>query len=143
MEAMPGITIKIKGKDNNTAYNPNTHRWFGTLTWNLSQMYKIQATDACEITLQGLPVDLAELPITIVNGANWIAFPLSEGMSLTNAFDGFAVNGDVVKSKEGTATYIRGRWQGQSLTTLEPGQGYIYISNETDNRIFIFPTSTK
>ena len=143
VEALPETTIKIKGKDNNTAYNPNTHRWNGTLTWDLSQMYKIQTSADCEITLQGLPIDPADLPITIVNGANWIAFPLTESMSLNNAFAGFAINNDVIKSKGGTSQYKNGRWMGTSLTTLEPGQGYVYISAATNNRILTFPTSTK
>ena len=141
--ALPGTSIKIKGKENNTAYNPNTHRWQGSLTWDLSQMYEIQTTSACEITLQGFLINPAEYPVTIMNGANWIGFPLNESMSLTAAFAGFAVNGDVIKSKEGTATYIRGRWQGQSLTTLVPGQGYIYKSSQSGDRIHIFPASTK
>ena len=143
VEALPETAIKIKGKDNNTAYNPNTHRWNGTLTWDLSQMYKIQTAADCEITLQGLPINPAELPITIVSGANWIAFPLNESMSLTTAFAGFAINNDVIKSKGGTSQYKNGRWMGTSLTELQPGQGYIYKTAATGTRTFTYPTNAK
>ena len=139
IEALPDSSILIKGKDNNTLYNPSNHRWTGSITWDLSQMYEIKIATSCEIMLEGMPIDPSQYSITIKNGANWIAFPLSESMTLTNAFAGFAIEGDVVKSKDGTATYTRGRWMGTSLTTLEPGMGYIYISKSAEDRIFAFP----
>ena len=139
VEALPDSSILIKGKDNNTLYNPSNHRWTGSITWDLSQMYEIKIATSCEIILEGMPIDPSQYSITIKNGANWIAFPLSESMTLTNAFAGFAIEGDVVKSKDGTATYTRGRWMGTSLTTLEPSMGYIYISKSAEDRIFAFP----
>jgi uncharacterized protein (TIGR02145 family) len=71
----------------------------------------------------------AEHPITIVGDGNptWIGFPFSNSMTVTAAFEGFAVNGDIIKSSNGNAQYSRGRWNG-SVTDLDPGQGYIYVS---------------
>ena len=144
VEAVPGTDIMIKGKSANASYKASTNRWTGRLTsLDLSQSFRIQVAEACEITMQGLPVDPADHPATVVNGANWIAFPLNGSMSLTNAFAGFAVNNDVIKSKGGTSQYKNGRWMGSSLTTLEPGQGYIYISSQTGNRILTFPSNAK
>lgn len=136
--ALPGTVIIIKQKNGTTSYDPQRNRWIGTITWDLANMYEIKITSSCNITLEGAPINTAELPITIKNGANWIAFPVSESMSLTNAFANIAVNGDIIKSKDGSAIYNRGRWQGSTLTTLEPGQGYLYKSSVSNDRTLIY-----
>ena len=114
-------------------------RWRGQLTTlDVKQMYKITVGSACEIALEGLPVNPAEHPVTIHNGSNWIGFPLGTSMTLTDAFAGFAVNGDMVVSQSnGSATYTGGRWRG-SLTTLEPGQGYNYKSASSTTKVLRF-----
>ena len=136
--ALPGTVIIIKQKNGTTSYDPQRNRWIGNITWDLANMYEIKITSSCNITLEGTPINTAELPITIKNGNNWIAFPVSESMSLTNAFANIAVNGDVIKSKDGSAIYNRGRWQGSTLTTLEPGQGYLYKSSVSNDRTLIY-----
>ena len=140
VEALPGTTITIKSQnDGSTTYNGT--RWRGSLdTFDVTQMYKIEVTTGCEIELEGMPLNPAEHPVTIVSGANWIGFPLSTSMTLTEAFAEFAVNGDMVKAQSGSATYTHGQWRGTTLTTLEPGKGYIYQSNVTETRTFYFPT---
>ena len=140
VEALPGTTITIKSQnDGSTTYNGT--RWRGSLdTFDVTQMYKIEVTTGCEIELEGMPLNPAEHPVTIVSGANWIGFPLSTSMTLTEAFAGFAVNGDMVNAQSGSATYTHGQWRGTTLTTLEPGKGYIYQSNVTETRTFYFPT---
>ena len=114
-------------------------RWRGQLsTLDVKQMYKITVGTACEIALEGAPVNPAEHPVTIHNGSNWIGFPLGTSMTLTDAFVGFAVNGDMVVSQSnGSATYTGGRWRG-SLTTLEPGQGYNYKSASSTTKVLWF-----
>ena len=139
----PEATIKISGQSTSITYVPRTHRWTGNLNWDLAKMYIIRVTDACEISLEGMPINPAEHPVTIVKGTNYIGFPFTENMSLTDAFAGFAINGDKILSKSGNATYNRNRWQGQSVTNLEPGKGYIYKSNSTEDRPFVFPTNAK
>lgn len=137
--ALPGTQITIYSQsDGNTTYNGST--WRGQLTtMNVSQMYMVNVTASCEITLTGAPVNPTEHPVTMHSGFNWIAFPLSQSMTLTNAFAGFAINGDMVISQgNGSSTYIGGRWRG-TLTTFESGKGYIYKSAATGNRTFTFP----
>ena len=137
--AVPGTSITVKSKTKNTAYNPGSNRWKGSLnSLDVTQMYMIYLSANCEITLTGMPINPAEHPVTISNGSNWIAFPLGENMSVSNAFAGFAVNGDKVKSRNGNSQYIRNRWSG-GVTTLVPGQGYMYISNTQETRTFTFP----
>ncbi|MBO6026518.1 MAG: hypothetical protein J6P73_04650, partial [Bacteroidales bacterium] len=131
--------ITIQGQTQNTIYNPNNGRWTGQLrTLDLSKMYIIKVADACEITLEGMPVDPSMHPITIEPGVNWIAYPFNTSMTVTNAFAGFAVTNDKVQSQLQNANYNGTRWIGQ-LRNLEPGKGYIYNSASTGNRTFTFP----
>ena len=141
--ALPGTTITIKSQnDGSTTYNGS--RWRGQLnSFDVTKMYKIEVTADCEIVLEGMPLNPAEHPVTIVNGANWIGFPFSTGMTVSDAFAGFAVNGDQVSSQgNGSTTYNGSRWRGQ-LTNLVPGQGYNYKSAATETRTFTFPAGTK
>jgi hypothetical protein len=143
VEAVPGTVIKIIGQGGTTSYNPNNHRWTGSLSWDVSKKYKITVTSACEITLEGMPIDPVEHPVTIMNGNNYLGFPVNQNMTLTEAFAGFAVNGDKIISQTGSATYNRGRWQGSTLTELQPGKGYIYNSSALESRTLVFPGSSK
>ena len=142
LESTSNASITIQSKDDGLA-TYNGIRWRGTLnSLDVTQMYMVTVESDCEIVLEGLPVNPSEHPITIHNGANWIAFPLSEGMTLTDAFAEIVVNGDVVNSKSnGLATYTN-RWRG-TLSSLVPGQGYIYNSAAAGDRILTFPTSAK
>ena len=141
VEAVPGTNISIKSK-NNGFTNYNGTKWKGALnTIDLTQMYQVQVASDCEIMLKGLPIDPTEHPITIASGANWIAFPFAENMTLTNAFAGFAISGDNVKSKnDGFANYTN-KWKG-GLTNLVPGQGYVFTSPSTTPRTFVYPVSS-
>ena len=79
------------------------------------------------------------IPITLNEGWNWIGYTCSEPMSINEALSSFTpLTGDVIKSKNnGSATYLNGRWRGQ-LTTLIPGQGYMYNSVDGTTRTFVF-----
>ena len=141
LEATEGVqAITIQEQLTNTRYNPNNHRWTGQLTaLDMSKMYKISVDAACEITLEGMPVDPTALPINIASGSNWIAYPLRESMSVANAFAGFAVNGDKVQEQINNASYNGTRWSGQ-LRNLVPGAGYIYQSDVEESRTLVFPS---
>jgi endonuclease I len=141
VEALPGTSITIKSQTEKTTYSPATQRWSGKINnWDLSRMYKIKTATSCEITLEGASVDPSEHPITINSGANWIAYPFSTSMTVTDAFSGFVVNGDRIKSQTKKTQFTNGRWQGQ-LNTLEPGRGYIYNSSVSEDRTFVFPVN--
>ena len=137
--ASASVTIKSKTQD--VKYQNGS--WAGSLTaLSQTQMYKIIVSEACEITLEGMPVDPTTLSLTITPGANWIAFPYSESMSVTDFFGSFPINNDVVKSQLQNVRYNNGRWAGQ-LNTLIPGQGYMYNSAATEDRTFTFPANAK
>ena len=134
------LVIKSNG-DGQTAWNNVAQMWIGGLTeMDLSQMYMVKVPAETEIALQGIPITPANHPVTIKNGVNWIAFPLSESMTVTNAFAGFPDNQDNIKSNgAGQATWNgnAGLWIG-GLTLLEPGKGYIYNSKATMTKTFVF-----
>ena len=105
------------------------------MPFDISQMYQIQVSTDCEITLSGVPVNPSEYEITIHNGVNWIGFPVDEAFAGLNP-----ANGDVIKSKDGSSSYNGISWRG-SVQTLEPGQGYIYQSTASDDKTFTFGTN--
>ncbi len=111
------------------------------MPFDIREMYQIQVSAGCEITLSGVPVNPSEYEITIHNGVNWIGFLPVESMSVDEAFSGLnPANGDVIKSKGGSSTYNGTNWRG-SVQTLEPGQGYIYQSTALDDKTFTFGTN--
>ena len=134
--------IKITSQNNGYAIW-NGSSWRGSLnSIDVIQMYVVEVPSACEISLDAMLIDPSEHPITIVNGSNWIGFPFIGNMTLINAFDGFAVNGDKVSSQNnGNATY-QGSWNG-GLSTLQPGQGYKFESTTTVPRTFTYPSGAK
>ena len=139
LEGTDNTSITIAYLNQNTKYISG--RWRGNLTFDLSRMYKITVDNACEITLEGMPVDPTMHPITITPGANWIGFPLDATMAPADAFAGFAVNGDVLSYSSTNARYTGGRWRGNC--DLVGGHGYIYNSAATENRTLVFPAPSK
>ena len=140
--ALPGTTITINSQsDGSTTYNGV--RWRGTLTTlDLSQMYMINVSANSEITLEGMPINSADHVITIHPDFNWFVFQLSQSMTLTDAFAGFVISGDMVTSQDGGSSTYTNRWRG-TLETLEPGKGYMYKSAATEDRTFTFPANAK
>ncbi len=144
VEALPtgnNTAITIKSQTQNVKYQRG--RWAGQLaTLDMTQMYTIAVSSDCEISLEGIPINPSTLTVTINKGVNWIAFPYGESMTVMDFFGSFPVNNDMVKSQSQNAKYQRNRWGGQ-LGTLVPGQGYVYISADENERTFTFPASTK
>ena len=137
--ALEGTTVMIKAQNGSFLTYANG-TWRGTLTSiDVTKMYKIQTSAACEITLSGTLMNPSEHSITINSGNNWIGFPMTESMSLSAAFGTFPVQGDMVKYKSGSATYVGTMWRGD-LQNLVPGRGYIYKSDAAGVRTFYFPS---
>ena len=114
-----------------------------TMAFDIREMYKVQVSEACEITLSGVPVNTSAEVLTINPGNNWIGFPSGTSMTLGAAFAGLnPVDGDVVKSQTGSSVYNDGNWVG-TMGTLEPGQGYLYYSKATSVKTFTFGMNAK
>ena len=141
--AAPSTSITIKSRTQNIAYTPSLGQWRGTLeSLDVTQMYMIEVETDCELTFEAMTLEVEEHPITLNPGTNWMGFICTEEMSLDEAFINFTpTNLDYIKTPTGTATYYQGRgWRG-SISTLVPGQGYIYKSKATTPHTFTFPTA--
>ena len=146
-DALDDDASLIKGQyafTNYLTYN-NTSFWTSgnnaLTTLSPSQMYMINTTsDNVEVDLTGAFLDYEAVPVTInvVEGWNWIGYPVSEEVNINNAIPN-AKQGDVIKSQfDGYAMYYENYpynnttltgWYGE-LTTLKPGRGYMYQASE-------------
>lgn len=119
--------------------------WQGELSSiNNEEMYKIGTKVACEATMEGQATYPSNHPITINRGWNWIGFPCSERVSVSEALSGFTPqNDDVIKGINSYTTYYSDDnynfWYG-TLNTLEPGQGYMYGSKSNAMKTLVFQT---
>ena len=78
------------------------------------------------------------IPINLLTGWNWIGYTCTEAIPLEEALAGFTpAEGDMIKGINGTSMYQNGQWQG-SLTQLEPGLGYMYLSVSGESKSFVF-----
>ena len=111
------------------------------------QMYKIRMSADNTISLTGIAANPSNHPIAITSGWNWIGYPCGSSASLEDAFSGFTPeNNDVIKGANSFAQFynIEGFtfWDG-ALTTLTPGQGYMYKSNSSSNKTLTFQNRSK
>ncbi len=109
----------------------------GTPTGSLvaGQMYKIQTTTACAFTLSGTPFTNAS--VTITNGINWFGCIGTESLLLINLNISPATGDKLVSQDGGFAIYNGNNWSG-TLTTLQPGKGYVYYSTASQQKTLVF-----
>ena len=104
----------------------------------------LRLTALAAILLAAMTMGQAQdVPITLNQGWNWISYPHSEPMSISEALSGFTpAQGDVIKSQNnGNCVYQNGTWRG-TLTTFIPGKGYKYESHDGTTKSFIFGGAT-
>lgn len=89
---------------------------------------KVETTAEASIALSGEMFNPNAHAISLAEGWNWIGYPLSQTMAVSEALSRLdAEEGDRVSSLEGFAEYSDGEWIG-SLATMVPGKGYMYKS---------------
>ena len=73
-----------------------------------------------------------EVTIVLNPGWNWISFPTTDTLDISEAFGSFTpMVGDQVKSKWVSSSYLsNGHWRG-NVTEFYPGHGYMYKSNRS------------
>ena len=142
-EALGTNGLMIKSQNNGYASYLAGYGWYGSLSGvNNESMYQMRVGISCTLELTGLAVHPADHPITLVTGWNWIGYPVTTSMSIEEALSGITPHtGDMLKSQNsGYASYLEGfGWYG-SLSTLEPGMGLMYKSNNSQPVTFTFPT---
>ena len=107
-----------------------------------SEMFKVKAVNAASQKLLGAQPDTNQRTITVRQGWNWVAYNAMQPMDIADAFAGASPqDGDLVKGKQGFALFDGYEWNG-SLTTLMPGQGYMYRTTATGTRTFCYPESS-
>ena len=101
----------------------------------------IQTSAPCELTLNGYAP--ANLTVTLHHGHTWFSYPGAQAASIADALGSSftPTEGDKITSQaEGFAIYENDAWTG-SLETLQPGHGYIYMSNAQTDITLTFPTN--
>ena len=144
-----GIQIKNHAVAFNN-YDETYGAWIGDLTSiSLKEMYMVKVNADVELVVNGFIANPAEQEIEISSKWNWIGYPVTKAMSVREALKGLTPNeGDVIKSHNGAfTTYVDGEWiemEGASniLNSMEPGNGYMYYSYASDDKNFVYPTST-
>ena len=131
--------------DFTTSYDEESGLWLSAgnplTSIEPSKMYMINTNSDCVIELEGKLLE--DVEITLNQGENNISYPLEYESDINTALQNLnATQGDMIKGY-GTsliAAYLSGKWVG-SLTTLKPGQGYIYTSNSAETITFKYPDS--
>ena len=132
--------IKIISQDSKfLSYNASTNSWSGNLTAiQPGQMYKIYTIASCQATLTGPTIDGANQSITLYPGNNWIGFFGEQSTTINQALASLTPTlGDKIIHNNQFASFNGISWVG-NLTTLVPGEGYVYKSNATSPTTFIF-----
>ena len=117
--------------------------WFGPLeAIHNDQFYKVSTSNPCVASINGIPTNPADHPITINSGWNWIGFPSQQSISLRTALSGLNPEpDDIIKGRNGFASYYAedgySVWYG-TLNTLEAGQGYMYQSKYNGTKTFTY-----
>ena len=96
-------------------------------------MKKALLTLMCMAAIMAAGTSLKAQEVTIVlnPGWTWISCPTTEAMDFATALGDFTpMQGDLIKSQWGQATYINGQWRG-GISQFVPGYGYHYKSNRT------------
>jgi hypothetical protein len=114
--------------------------WMGMLSSITNEeTYMLNNYADCQVVLTGAPAVSADHPITVSSGWNWIGYPCTNTMSVSEAFAGYTpANGDQVKSQSDYAMYFSGMWIGQ-LQSIAPGTGLMYLSNNATPTTLVYP----
>lgn len=102
---------------------------------DVGQMYKIQTGVASEFLLSGMPATGVE--VAIAPGCNWFGYPGPESLSLSALGISPTAGDKVVSQDGGFAIYNGDAWVG-TLTSLQPGRGYVYYSTASQQKTMTF-----
>ena len=103
--------------------------------------YKMEASYGVVKSFKGHVHNLAELPINLHTGWNWISYPCNEENNINDVL-GNATDGDYITSQYGFSEFANGYWEG-TLNKLVPGYGYLYKSGADKALAFDFAGKDK
>lgn len=117
-----------KGNGNSSTYydEGGFTGWFPALELDPKETYKMKLGNAGDLIYQGYPVDIANMEILVNAGWNWIGYPLSFEMPVSEfliTLDN--VPDDYIKNQFVSTTFYDGiGWWG-GLETMVLGEGYV------------------
>ena len=129
--------LSIRNKKNEWIFNADN-------VIESSKMYKLNSIKAESISIYGTDIEKDSISLSVSKDANygwnWIGFPVSTTLPIDEAFvNAQPIKDEVVKGQDGFAMYYPGiGWVG-TLTKLETGKGYLYLSKS--DRKFVYPIS--
>ena len=138
---------RLKDHDSGAAYCNGSY-WSGVMKQvDANKMYKLLLTQLEKsrelpqpFTVVGRQLNLADSPVTIEDGWNWMPYTPNTTMALGEALAGLNPQmGDQVKSQTAFAYYGPYGWEG-NLDALESGRGYLYMSVDKQVKSFTYPT---
>ena len=132
-----GISI-ISQNSGFATYDIEDEEWSSTLASLVpGQMYHIKVSNDCNFTLIGQA--LSSVNINIEQGSNWFGYTGLQTITIEQALNGFTpAEGDRIFSFDGGfVTFEDEEWSG-SFTLLQPGHGYIYISQDSEGKTINF-----
>lgn len=120
---------RILSHDGETINDPR-YGYTGTVSQlSPTELYKVEMSNSDNIQLSGLLFNSALKPVPLVQGWNWMGYPMPGAMSVNEALVLLeADEDDCIVGQDGSAIYNDGLWRG-TLTTLEPGKGYLLKVN--------------
>ena len=138
--AMGTNGLEIKSQDDGFV-DYSEYGWYGTLnSIDLSKMYMIKTSEACELNMSASVVNPADHTISLKGtGWTWIGYPSNVGVDINVAFANLQpTDGDMIKTQyNGIADYAYGQWWG-TLNTMVPGIGYQYKNAAGETREFVY-----
>ena len=104
----------------------------------MGEMYRIQTTAPCNLPLTG--IRLSSATVSIAPGNNWFGYTGNAPATIATVFGstfGPTIGDKIIAQDEGFAIYNGTAWEG-TLTTLQPGHGYVYVSNASGTKTVVF-----
>lgn len=98
--------------------------------------YKMEALYTSLRTLDGRMHYVADKPIAMRKGWNWISYPYYDERPIASVITN-AEEGDIITSQDGFTEFADGYWEG-TIENLVPGYGYIYKSASDKKLAFDF-----
>lgn len=142
MEPAAGNVSYIKSKGEYALYENG--EWHGLMSEIAhSRMYKIKTNSELTLDVVGNPLSSGDDTLAIYSGWTWIGYNASVIMSLDDAFTNLnPLENDMIKSRDGFAVFDGYEWIG-TLTSMQPGLGYVYRSNSEETKKFTYPFAVK
>ena len=132
---LPQNATHIVGKTAELVNDPVLGLVGNLITLHPSEAYKIQMPEDSIHVMSGYEFNPAK-SISLKQGRNWLGYPVSQTMSLNEAFANAELNeGDYIVGQDGFAQYADGSWAG-TLQTMVPGKGYMYHSMRDNSFIY-------